>query len=320
MIMLNNENQQAIDALKEVAMAGIKEQRSSRRWSIFFKILSLLVLLLIVGAIIGAVSGKNKRISAAQNYTAVVDVQGVILQGAEASADNIIPALQDAFADPKAKGVMIRCNSPGGSPVQSAYVFDEIRRLRLLYPEKKVVAVAADLCASGGYFIIAAAEEIYADKSSLVGSIGVRMQGFGLVELMDKVGVESRELTAGENKAILDPFSPRNPEHEAFVKKQLANTHQHFIRAVKAGRGDRLADDPDIFSGLFWTGEDAKALGLIDGYGSPSSVARDIIKAETMINFSPVDDVFERLSKRLGATATSLLLNMNQAPKPILHQ
>ena len=318
--MLNNENQQAIDALKEVAMAGIKEQRSSRRWSIFFKIFSLLVLLLFIGAIFGGMAGKNKRLSAATSYTAVVDVQGVIMQGAEASADNIIPALQDAFDDPKAKGVLIRCNSPGGSPVQSAYVYDEIKRLRGIYPEKKVVAVASDVCASGGYFIIAAAEEIYADKSSIVGSIGVRMQGFGVVELMEKVGVESRELTAGKNKAILDPFSPRNAEHEAFIKKQLDNTHQHFIRAVKAGRGDRLGTDPDIFSGLFWTGEDAKGLGLIDGYGSPASVARDIIKAETMINFSPVEDIFERLGKRLGATATGLLLNMNQAPKPVLHQ
>jgi len=318
--MLNNENQQAIDALKEVAMAGIKEQRSSRRWGIFFKILSLLVFLLFIGAIAGAIAGKDKRITAEGSYTAVVDVQGVIMQGAEASADNIIPALQDAFKDPKAKGVLIRCNSPGGSPVQSAYVFDEITRLRVLYPEKKVVAVASDVCASGGYFIIAAAEEIYADKSSIVGSIGVRMQGFGVVELMEKVGVESRELTAGKNKAILDPFSPRNPEHEAFIKKQLDNTHQHFISAVKTGRGERLASDPEIFSGLFWTGEDAKGLGLIDGYGSPASVARDIIRAEKMINFSPVDDVFERLGKRLGASVSSLLLKMNQAPKPVLHQ
>ena len=318
--MLNNENQQAIEALKDVAMAGIKEQRSSRRWSIFFKILSLLVLLLLIGAMFGALAGKDKRLTAAANYTAVVDVQGVILQGAEASADNIIPALQEAFEDPKATGVLIRCNSPGGSPVQSAYVYDEIMRLRELYKDKKVVAVAADLCASGGYFIISAAEEIYANKSSLVGSIGVRMQGFGVVEAMQKLGIESRELTAGENKAILDPFSPRKPEDEAFVKKMLATTHKHFIDAVKAGRGDRLANDPDIFSGLFWTGEDAKALGLIDGYGSPASIAREVIKAETMINFSPKDDVFERLSKRVGASAASLLLNTNKSPTPVLHQ
>ncbi len=318
--MLNNENQQAIEALKDVAMAGIKEQRSARRWSIFFKIFSLLVLLLLIGAMFGVISGKDKRITAATNYTAVVDVQGVIMQGAEASADNIIPALQEAFEDPKASGVIIRCNSPGGSPVQSAYVYDEIMRLRDLYKDKKVVAVAADLCASGGYFIISAAEEIYANKSSLVGSIGVRMQGFGFVEAMKKLGVESRELTAGENKAILDPFSARKPEDEAFVRKMLATTHKHFIDAVKAGRGDRLANDPDIFSGLFWTGEDAKALGLIDGYGSPASIARDVIKAETMINFSPKDDVFERLSKRVGASAASLLMNLNQAQTPVLHQ
>ena len=318
--MLNNENQQAIEALKDVALASIKEQRSSRRWSIFFKILSILVLLLLIGAIFGAISGKDSRLTAAANYTAVVDVQGVIMQGAEASADNIIPALQEAFEDPKVSGVIIRCNSPGGSPVQSAYVYDEIMRLRDLYKDKKVVAVAADLCASGGYFIISAAEEIYANKSSLVGSIGVRMQGFGFVEAMKKIGVESRELTAGENKAILDPFSARKPEDEAFVKKMLATTHKHFIDAVKAGRGDRLANDPDIFSGLFWTGEDAKALGLIDGYGSPASIARDVFKTKTLINFSPKDDVFERLSKRVGATATGILMNLNQSPSPVLHK
>lgn len=318
--MLNNENQQAIEALKDVAMAGIKEQRSARRWSIFFKIASLLLLLLLIGAIFGMAASKNERITTAQKYTAVVDVQGVIMQGAEASADKIIPALQDAFEDPKVSGVIIRCNSPGGSPVQSAYVYDEIMRLRKLHADKKVIAVAADLCASGGYFIVSAAEEIYANKSSLVGSIGVRMQGFGVVEAMQKIGIENRELTAGKNKAILDPFSPRKPEHEAFVKKMLNTTHKHFIDAVKAGRGDRLKSDPDIFSGLFWTGEDAKALGLIDGYGSPASIAREVIKAETMINFSPKDDFFERLSKQVSASAASILLNINESPVPILHK
>lgn len=305
--MLNNENQQAIDALKDVAMAGITEQRRARRWSIFFKIMTLLLAAFFILSLLGAAFSKNKRFSSAKSYTAVVDVQGPIMQGAKASADKIIPSLQDAFKDPRAKGVMIRCNSPGGSPVQSAYVFDEIRRLRLKHPEKKVVAVASDVCASGGYFIIAAAEEIYADKSSIVGSIGVRMQNFGLVELMKKVGVENRELTAGENKAILDPFSPRNPEHEAFIKKQLENTHRHFIRAVKAGRGERIkSDNPDIFSGLFWTGEDAKELGLIDGYGSPASVARDIIKAEKMVDFNPKEDFIERLSRQISVALINL--------------
>lgn len=318
--MIDNDNQQAINALKEVAMAGIKEQRSSRRWSIFFKLITFLVIALLIMGLFGSISVKNKHLTSDKKYTAVVDVQGVIMQGAEASADNIIPALRKAFADPKASGVILRCNSPGGSPVQSAYVHDEIMRLRDKYPDKKVVAVAADLCASGGYFIISAAEEIYANKSSLVGSIGVRMQSFGVVEAMQKLGIENRELTAGENKAILDPFSPRKPEDEAFVKQLLATTHKHFIDAVKAGRGDRLADNPDIFSGLFWTGEDAKDLGLVDGFGSSATVAREIIKAETMINFSPKEDVFERLSKRVGASAAGILLNINQSPKPVLHQ
>ncbi|WP_299880952.1 S49 family peptidase [uncultured Cocleimonas sp.] len=318
--MLNNENQQAIDALKDVAMAGIKEQRSSRRWSIFFKFATLILLFLLTMAIVGSAMSKSSRLSTATSYTAVVDIQGVILQGAEASADNIIPALQDAFEDKKVKGIILRCNSPGGSPVQSSYVYNEIRRLRGIHKDKKVVAVAADLCASGGYFIISAADEIYVNPSSLVGSIGVRMQGFGVVEAMKKIGVENRELTAGENKAILDPFSPRKPEDEAFVKDLLATTHKHFIDAVKAGRGDRLKNDPDIFSGLFWTGEDAMKLGLVDGFGSPASVARDVIGAETMVNFSPEKDIFERLSKRIGASVTKLLLESNNSPTPVLYK
>ena len=317
---MNIENQQAIDALKQVAMAGIKEQRSSRRWKIFFKIMGLLVLVFLIMALMSAVANKGSTKTLAKNYTAIVDIKGVIMQGAEASADNIIAALQDAFEDPKVKGIVLRCNTPGGSPVQSSYVYNEIRRLRELHKEKKVIAVAADLCASGGYFMISAADEIYANKSSLVGSIGVRMQGFGVVDAMQKIGVESRELTAGENKAIMDPFSPRNAEHEAFLKKMLATTHKHFIEAVKAGRGERLKDNPEIFSGLFWTGEDAKELGLVDGFGSPAYVAREVIKAKTMVNFSPKDDVFERLSKRLGTSATQWLLEMNSTPAPVLYK
>jgi len=317
--MLNNENEQAIAALKSIAMAGIKEQRSSRRWGIFFKLSTVILFLFFILSIFGAVASKDDRLSVG-SYTALVDIQGVIMQGAEASADNIIPALQKAFADPKSKGVILRCNSPGGSPVQSAYVYDEIMRLREIYKSKRIVAVASDLCASGGYYIISAAEEIYANKSSLVGSIGVRMQGFGVVEAMKKLGIENRELTAGDNKAILDPFSPRKPEDEAFVKDLLTTTHKHFIDAVKAGRGDRLANNPDIFSGLFWTGEDAKALGLIDDYGSPASISRDIMQTETLINFSPQDDVFERLSKKVGASTSAFLLKLNQSSVPMLHQ
>lgn len=317
---MNNENQQAIEALKQVAMAGITEQRSSRRWSIFFKLASLLLFLFLVIAIVGASAAKNSRLTTAKTYTAVIDINGIILQGADASADNIIPALQEAFEDERVKGIVLRCNSPGGSPVQSSYIYNEIRRLRKLYKDKKVIAVAADLCASGGYFIVAAADEIYANKSSLVGSIGVRMKSFGVVEAMQKLGIESRELTAGENKAILDPFKPQKEEDKIFIEKMLATTHKHFIDAVKAGRGDRLKDDPDVFSGLFWTGEDAKALGLIDGFGSDAYVAREIIKAETMVNFSPKKDIFERLSKRVGARITSLLLDAKSSTEPFLYK
>ncbi|HIP81602.1 MAG TPA: signal peptide peptidase SppA, partial [Leucothrix mucor] len=311
---MNNEEQQAIEALKQVAMAGINEQRSWRRWNIFFKLAGLLLLLLLIMLVIGGSAMKNTRITSATEYTAVVDIKGVIMAGTDAGADNVIPALQDAFEDKKVKGIVLRCNSPGGSPVQSSYIYDEIMRLRKLHKDKPVYAVAADLCASGGYFIIAAADKIYANKSSLVGSIGVRMDSFGVVDLMNKVGVESRQITAGEHKAILDPFKPRQEEEEEFLKKMLATTHKHFINAVKAGRGDRLKDNPDIFSGLFWTGEDAKELGLIDDFGSASSVARDVIKAKTLVNFSPKKDFLQRLSDRVGASISTMLLKakMNQ--------
>lgn len=316
---MNNENQQAVEALKQVAMASIQEQRSSRRWGIFFKLAAFLLLLLLILALISSVFSKNVKLTSAKEYTAVVDVNGIILQGASASADNIIPALQDAFKDEKAKGIILRCNSPGGSPVQSSYIYDEIRRLKTLHKDKKIIAVAADLCASGGYFIISAADEIYANKSSLVGSIGVRMTGFGVVEAMKKIGIESRELTAGKHKAIMDPFSPRKPEEEAFIKKLLATTHTHFIDAVKAGRGERLKDDPDIFSGLFWTGEGAKELGLIDGFGSDAYIAREIIKAPVMINFSPKQGFFDKLSKKVSTNIKTWLFESKNNPYSLLY-
>jgi protease-4 len=302
---MRSEEQRAVEALKQVALAGIEEQRRSRRWTIFFRLASLLLLLLFVILLVAGTAAKNSRLTTAKNYTALVDVKGIIMAGADASADNIIPALQEAFEDKKAKGIILRCNSPGGSPVQSSYIYDEIRRLRKLHKDKPIYAVASDLCASGGYFIISAADKIYANKSSLVGSIGVRMKSFGVVEAMKKIGVESRELTAGKHKAILDPFKPRKPEEEAFIKKMLAETHQHFISAVKAGRGDRLKNDPDIFSGLFWTGKRAKELGLIDGFGSAPFVAREVIKAETIVDFTPKRDFIQRISERVGASMSA---------------
>ena len=308
------ENQQAVDALKEVALAGIQEQRRSRRWNIFFRIAFILIalsFLLVMGGLLGSVAQlTNPKLSAiadGKKYAAMVSISGTILDGEAASADNLIGALQSAFADKDAEGVILRCNSPGGSPVQSNHVFTEIMRLRDQYPDKPVYAVAEDVCASGGYYIIAAAENIYADKSSLVGSIGVRMDSFGFVEGMKKLGVESRQITAGENKALLDPFKPQKPEDVAYLEKLLENTHQHFIDAVKQGRGDRIdvAANPDLFTGLFWSGDQAKGLGLVDGFGSVRSIARDELEAETIIDFTLQSDLLERVSKRLGSSLRS---------------
>ncbi len=300
--------QQAIDILQEIALQGITEQRRARRWSVFFK-------LLIAGYLIAMplfyyfVFYKGGSIgSDAKEYTAVINIDGAISTNSEAGADYVIPSLREAFEDEKVKGVIIRCNSPGGSPVQSGYIYDEIRRLREKHKDKPVYAVAADICASGGYYIVSATDKIYASKTSLVGSIGVRMDSFGVVDLMEKIGVESRQLTAGKHKAILDPFHPRNEDEEVFLKKMLATTHKHFINAVKAGRGDRLKDDPDIFSGLFWTGEDAKELGLVDGFGSASYVAREVIKAEKLVVFSQKKSLLDSLTDKLGTKISTVLM------------
>lgn len=313
---MNSENHQAIDVLKEVALAGIQEQKRARRWSIFFKLGFLLiglVSLLMLGGLLGSVAQlANPGLAAmtsGKSYAAMVSVSGTILDGESASASNLIPALQKAFEDKNSKGVIIRCNSPGGSPVQSNHVFTEIMRLRGLYPGKPVLAVAEDVCASGGYYIIAAAQKIYADKSSLVGSIGVRMDSFGFVEIMNKLGVESRQITAGKNKALLDPFKPQQAEDVVYLEKLLENTHEHFISAVKSGRGDRIdvAANPDLFTGLFWSGDQAKGLGLVDGFGSVRSVARDVLEVENVVDFTQQSDLLERVSKRLGASLRSEL-------------
>ncbi len=303
-------DKQAMDVLQEIALQGITEQRRARRWSIFFKLLiagyflavPLLYFLALNGSSVGKMGGK------AEAYTAVINIDGAISAKSEAGADYIIPSLRDAFKDEKVKGIIIRCNSPGGSPVQSGYIYDEIRRLREKHKDKPVYAVAADICASGGYYIISATDKIYASQTSLVGSIGVRMASFGVVGLMEKLGVESRQITAGEHKALLDPFKPRNPDDEAFLKKMLATTHKHFIDAVKAGRGDRLKDDPNIFSGLFWTGEDAKELGLVDGFGSASYVAREVIGAEELVVFSQKKSLLDNIADKIGTKVSTMMM------------
>jgi protease-4 len=286
------------DIVNRLAFAALNEQRRSRRWNIFFKSLFLAYLFLIFFAIyLPQETGKGLSVG---KHTALVEVKGVIADDSEANADDIIGGLRAAFKDKNTVGVILRINSPGGSPVQAGYIYDEIKRLREKYPAIKLYAVVTDMCASGGYYIAAAADEIYADKASVVGSIGVLMNGFGFVDAMKKLGIERRLYTAGEHKGMLDPFSDEKPDEVAHVKGMLKNIHRQFIDAVKQGRGDRLADNPDIFSGLFWTGEESVKLGLVDALGSSSYVAREIIKEEKIVDFTPRPDYWQRFADRFG--------------------
>ncbi len=284
--------------IRELAFASLKEQRKARRWSIFFKALMfayLALLLYLYFPSLETVPG------AAAKHTALVELKGVIAPDKEASADNVIKGLRDAFEAGHSSAVILRINSPGGSPVQSGYINDEIHRLRQQYPNKPLYAVISDICASGAYYVASAADKIYADKASIVGSIGVRMDGFGFVDAMHKLGIERRLLTAGEHKGFLDPFQPVKPEDVAQVKSMLEDIHQQFIATVKAGRGDRLKiDTPDLFSGYVWTGEQSLDIGLVDALGSAGQVARDVVGAETLVDYTRQEDWYERFSKKLG--------------------
>ena len=285
---------------KTVSQLGI-EQRRSRRWGIFFKLLTFFYLFLLLGVMSQGLD--ESQLTDAETYTAIVDVRGVIADEEEASADFIVTGLRAAFEADGSQAVVLRINSPGGSPVQAGYVYDEIKRLRALYPAKPLYAVISDLGASGAYYIAAAADEIYADKASLVGSIGVIAGGFGFVDAMEKFGVERRLYTAGEHKGFLDPFSEENSEEVEFWEGVLTQTHQQFINKVKEGRGDRLKDDERVFSGLVWNGEQALEMGLIDGLGSAGYVAREIVGVEEIVDFTPQPDPFERFTETLGIAA-----------------
>lgn len=293
--------------LEKTLLAGIQEQRRSRRWGIFFKVLTFCYLILMLFLFTPLLDVERSATSG--SYTALIDVRGVIADKEMASADNLVTSLQAAFADPKVKGVVLRINSPGGSPVQSGYVYDEIRRLRGLHPDTKVYAVISDLGASGAYYIASAADEIYADKASLVGSIGVTAAGFGFVGAMEKLGIQRRAYTSGDHKAFLDPFEPEKPDETKFWLGVLNVTHEQFIASVKQGRGDRLKDKehPELFSGLVWTGQQALPLGLIDGLGSASSVARDVIGEKELVDFTVQESPFDRFSKKLGASVAEQL-------------
>ncbi len=293
--------------LEKVALAAIAEQRAARRWGMLFKglVMGYLFLVLFVG-MNWIKHGDHK--SSPGKHTALVELRGVIASDGMASADNVTFGLKAAFKDTNTQGVILRINSPGGSPVQAGYINDEIKRLRTQYPNIPLYAVIEDICASGGYYVAVAADKIFVDKASIVGSIGVVMDGFGFTGVMDKLGVDRRALTAGENKKFLDPFSPINPAHKEFAEKMLGDIHEQFITVVRAGRGQRLKETPEIFSGLIWVGPRSIELGLADALGNVESVARDVVKAEDVVDFTPRENIAERVARKFGATLAESLV------------
>lgn len=290
-------------AMERIALAAVNEQRRARRWGIFFKLFFAAYLL----AVLFMVQGDFADQALKERHTALVDLEGVIETGSTASADYVITGLRAAFENQNAAGVILRVNSPGGSPVQSAYINSEISRLRALYPNTPLYAVIGDVCASGCYYVIVAADKIFANEASIVGSIGVLMDGFGFVEAMKKLGVERRLLTAGENKGFLDPFSPADPKHVRYVRGLLKEIHDQFVTAVKKGRGATLKEDKELFSGLIWSGERALKLGLVDEFGSASQVAREVVGAETIVDYTRKPGLFDRFAGQIGATMASTL-------------
>lgn len=285
-------------ALERLLMAHLVEQRRSRRWNIFFRSLGFLFLFTVLMLV---VSFESEDFVSTGPHTALVELQGEIGGDDGLSADALVAALDSAFEGKHTQGVVLRINSPGGSPVQSGQVYDEIKRLKGKYPNIPFYVVVDDLCASGGYYIAAAADKIFVDKASLIGSIGVLMDGFGFTEAMEKLGVERRLLTAGEHKGFLDPFAPIDPVEEGHAKLMLNEIHQQFIQAVRQGRGQRLKETPDMFSGLIWNGTRSIDLGLADGLGSLDYVAREVIKAEDILDYTPQEDLAERLARRIGS-------------------
>ena len=296
--------------LERLAVASLDEQRKQRRWSIFFKLFFATYLLVVLLMTVGGPWGEK---ALGNRYTALVELDGVIEANGPADADTIISGLRAAFESKATVGVILRTNSPGGSPVQASYIYNEIQRLREKYPDTPLYAVIGDICASGCYFAVAGADQIYANPGSIVGSIGVLMDGFGFVDGMKKLGIERRLLTAGENKGMLDPFSPLDPKAKQHAQKMLQEIHKQFIDTVKEGRGDALKNDKDLFSGMFWTGAKAKELGLVDEFGSAGYVAREIIGAEEIVDFSVQQNLLDRVAQRFGAAmGKTLSLELKQ--------
>jgi protease-4 len=303
--MNENSGQWERELVTKLATAALKEQRRARLWGIFFKLLTFAYLTLIL---IMVVDWKGRAdVTGGKKHTAMVEVSGLIAPGTDASAEKVTTALQAAFKDKNTQGVVLRINSPGGSPVQAQTIYEEMRRLRKKYPDIPLYAVVEDICASGGYFIAVGADRIYVSKSSIVGSIGVLMNGFGFTGLMEKLGIERRLITAGENKGMLDPFSPLDEKDKLHVKALMDDIHQQFIGVVREGRGKRLKEAPEIFSGLIWTGQKSVDLGLADGFGSLEYVAREVVKAEEIVDFSQKENLAEKFARRFGAAAAGAL-------------
>ncbi|MEW4982539.1 MAG: S49 family peptidase [Cycloclasticus sp.] len=310
-----NNEQWERSVLEKVALASVVEQRRARRWSIFFKLFFFAYIVVISTLVMSPL--KDGAVMSKGAHTAVIDVKGVIVSGGEADANSIIESLNNAIKDPNTKGIILRVNSPGGSPVQSSYVYKAIREVKKNNPDIPVYAVVEDLCASGGYFIASAADKIFVNESSIVGSIGVVMNGFGFTDAMKTLGVERRLYTAGEHKGFLDPFSDVNPSERAHVQSMLNDIHLEFTQAVKNGRGERLTDNPDLFSGLVWAGSESIRLGLTDAIGNVQSVAKNEIGEEKIVDFTAQQPFIERLAKSMGvamAEFTAKLSNMSNRP------
>jgi len=288
------------ETLEKLVFATIKERRAARRWSIFFRLAFLVVLVVGLWTYLDLSFGSDDENLG--RHTALIEINGEIEAEGSGSADNVIPSLNKAFADPGSAAVVMRIDSPGGSPVQAGIIVDEIRRLKKGYPDKPLYVVVDEICASGGYYIAAAADKIYVNKASIVGSVGVLMDSFGFTGTMEKLGVERRLMTAGANKGFLDPFSPQSEKHREHAQEMLNEIHQQFIAVVRSGRGARLKETPETFSGLYWTGAKAVDMGLADGFGTVDTVARDIVKAEDIVDYTAHEGLPERVLKKFGAS------------------
>ena len=301
------------EVIEKLALAAITEQTRARRWGVFFKSLVFCYLTIVLGITLYPVLKKDMGIDS-KEHTAVIDVMGPIAEDKDANAASIIESLRNAVKDKQTKGIILHSNSPGGSPVQSAYVYEEIRAIKKQHPDLPIYAVVSDICASGCYYIASATDKIFVNPSSLIGSIGVLMDGFGFVDVMQKLGVERRLLTAGAHKAMLDPFSPPKTDETKYMQGLLDQVHQQFISAVKAGRGDRLIESPDMFSGLVWTGEAGVKIGIADAFGTEDYVAKDIIGAENRVDFTKQSRFLDKIAGKLGASFGHALGALIQSP------